>query len=212
MPHAGPPWHHIRPEGLRTGSPQLTAGHGRPVCQPWWSGDKAEGQHPEAMCFAGSTPQNLQSTLIRIIRIARTRLRPKRRRALLEDASRRPAVAPHQARRVADRKSATDSRPWTACLSAVVERRQGRRAASGSDALRRFYPSKSAEYLNPDHPKKSTAMTPLLPALCPVVTIRKSSTAPVCSRINPQTAVGFSAPEVFRSDMRRLLRTLPLPW
>ena len=63
MPHEGPPWNRIRPEGLRTGGPQLTAGHGRPVCQPWWNGDKAEGQHPEAMCFAGSTPQNLQSTL-----------------------------------------------------------------------------------------------------------------------------------------------------
>ena len=56
MHRVGPPWHHIRPEGLRTGGPQLTAGHGRPVCQPWWNGDKAEGQHPEAMCFAGSTP------------------------------------------------------------------------------------------------------------------------------------------------------------
>ena len=55
MPRAGPPWHHIRPEGVRTGGPQLTAGHGRPVCQPWWYGDKAERQHPEAMCFAGST-------------------------------------------------------------------------------------------------------------------------------------------------------------
>ena len=63
MHRVGPPWHHIRPEGLRTGGPQLTAGHGRPVCQPWWNGDKAEGQHPEAMCFAGSPPQNLQSTL-----------------------------------------------------------------------------------------------------------------------------------------------------
>ncbi len=78
----------------------------------------------------------------RIVRMKRTHLRPRRREALLEDASRRPAVAPHQARRVADRRSATDSRPWTACLSAVVERRQGRRAASGGDVLRRFYPLK----------------------------------------------------------------------
>ena len=61
-----------------------------------------------------------------------------RRRALLEDASRRPAAKRHQARRVADRMSATDSRPWTACLSAAVQRWSGRRAAAGSDALRRF--------------------------------------------------------------------------
>ncbi len=48
-----PPGNHIRPEGLRTGRPQLTAGHGRPVCQPWWTGDKAGEQRPEAMNFAG---------------------------------------------------------------------------------------------------------------------------------------------------------------
>ena len=63
MHRAGPLWRHIRPEGLGTGAPQLTAGHGRPVFQPWWNGDKAEGQHPEARCFAGSTPSNLRSML-----------------------------------------------------------------------------------------------------------------------------------------------------
>ncbi|BDD87771.1 hypothetical protein DPPLL_21360 [Desulfofustis limnaeus] len=43
-----------------------------------------------------------------------------RRRALLENASRRPVGTPQKARRVADRTSATDSRPWMACLSAVA--------------------------------------------------------------------------------------------
>ena len=62
MHRAGPPWHHIRPEGLRTGGPQLTAGHGRPVCQPWWNGDKAEGQHPSDVLRRFSPPQILQST------------------------------------------------------------------------------------------------------------------------------------------------------
>ena len=56
MHREGPPGHRIRPEGLRIGSPQLTAGHGRPVCQPWWNGEKAEGQHLEAMPFTGSIP------------------------------------------------------------------------------------------------------------------------------------------------------------
>ncbi len=49
----GPKGHHIRPEGLRTGRPQLTAGYGRPVYQPWWTGDEAGEQRPEAMNFAG---------------------------------------------------------------------------------------------------------------------------------------------------------------
>ena len=69
MPHAGPPWHHIGPEGLRAGGPQLAAGHGRPVCQPWENGDKAEGQHLEAMCFAGSTPS--KTCKVRLIRMIR---------------------------------------------------------------------------------------------------------------------------------------------
>jgi hypothetical protein len=38
---------------LRTGRPQLTAGHGWPVCQPWRDGDQAEEQRLEAMPFAG---------------------------------------------------------------------------------------------------------------------------------------------------------------
>jgi hypothetical protein len=39
---------------------------------------------------------------------------------------------------VADRTSATGSRPRTACLSALVHRRSGRRAAAASDDLRRI--------------------------------------------------------------------------
>ena len=81
---------------------------------------------------------NHDSSRTWIIRMKHTQLRP-RRRSIAGGCSRRPAVAPHQARRVADRRSATDSRPWTACLSAVVERRQGQTAASGGDVLRRFY-------------------------------------------------------------------------
>jgi len=38
---------------LRTGRPQLTAGQGRPVCQPWYPGDEAAGQRLGAMNFAG---------------------------------------------------------------------------------------------------------------------------------------------------------------
>jgi hypothetical protein len=49
-PHrAGPPMVHIRPEGRRTRCPLLTAGQGRPVCQPWHTGDMAGEQRPEAM-------------------------------------------------------------------------------------------------------------------------------------------------------------------
>ncbi len=52
-PREGPPWNDTRPEGLRTGGPQLTAGHGRPVCQPSCNGDQAAEQRLEAMPPAG---------------------------------------------------------------------------------------------------------------------------------------------------------------
>jgi len=52
-PRGGPPGNHTRPWGVRTGRPQLTAGQGRPVCQPWLTGDKAAEQQPEAMASAG---------------------------------------------------------------------------------------------------------------------------------------------------------------
>jgi len=38
---------------VRTGRPHLTAGQGRPVCQPWWTGDEAAEQRPEAMPSTG---------------------------------------------------------------------------------------------------------------------------------------------------------------
>ncbi len=56
----------------------------------------------------------------------------------MEGASRRPVGKAHKARRVADTMSATDSRPGTACLSAVFYRLLGRRAAAGIDDLRRI--------------------------------------------------------------------------
>jgi hypothetical protein len=54
VPHGGPPVFHKRPDGLWTGRPQLTAGQGRPVCQPWFPSDKAAEQRPEASIFVGS--------------------------------------------------------------------------------------------------------------------------------------------------------------
>jgi len=38
---------------VRIGHPQLTAGQGRPVCQPWFPGDKAAGRRPKAMISTG---------------------------------------------------------------------------------------------------------------------------------------------------------------
>lgn len=52
-----------RPAGLRAGRPQLTAGHGGPVFQPWRDGDQAEEQRLEVMPFAGFLPVTQKSTL-----------------------------------------------------------------------------------------------------------------------------------------------------
>ncbi|BDD86190.1 hypothetical protein DPPLL_05550 [Desulfofustis limnaeus] len=52
---------------MRTGRPQLTAGHGGPVCQPWRGGDGDEEQRLEAMPFAGFFAGN--SKKVRSIRM-----------------------------------------------------------------------------------------------------------------------------------------------
>jgi acyl dehydratase len=49
----GPQVFHLGPERVRTGRSHLTAGHGRLVCQPWFTCDKAAEQRREAMTFAG---------------------------------------------------------------------------------------------------------------------------------------------------------------
>jgi len=43
----------MRPGGLRAGRPQLTAGQGRPVCQPWFTGNKAAEQRTEEITSGG---------------------------------------------------------------------------------------------------------------------------------------------------------------
>ncbi len=66
-PRGGPQGNHTRPGGVRTGRPQLTAGQGRPVCQPWLTGDKAAEQRPEAMTSTGLLLSAL-STYVRATR------------------------------------------------------------------------------------------------------------------------------------------------
>ena len=90
-----------------------------------------------------------------IIRMKRTHLRPKRRRAVLEDASRRPAVAPHQARRVGQ-----EVRNWQQAMDGLSVSR-GRTATRPQGSIWKRCaspvppPQNLQSALNPDDPKNS---------------------------------------------------------